>query len=109
MEEKKEPQALVLGVKNDGCASPPGILRLYVSDREKRFRVGGGLDPGLPAPGRIRQCRVVLPPGVKWDSGLRLSAELEFRGRRYPVRWACREPLNEDGSLTIRATAGLKI
>jgi hypothetical protein len=109
VEQNRNPQALVMGVKNDGCASPPGILRIYVHDAEKRFRVGGGLDPGLPLPARIRQCRILLPIDVKWNSGLRVSAELEFHGRRYAVRWACAEPLNDDGSLTIRPTIGLKI
>ena len=64
---------------------------------------------GLPLPAQIRQCRIPLPQGVKWNSGLCVSAELEFHGRRYPVRWACAEPLNDDGSLAIRPTTGLKI
>jgi hypothetical protein len=25
------------------------------------------------------------------------------KGMRYPVRWACHQKLNEDGSLTLRA------
>jgi len=44
--------------------------------------------------------------GTKWQ-GLHLKAEIEVKGQRYPVRWACRQKLNEDGSLTLRSTVGL--
>lgn len=30
-----------------------------------------------------------LPKGTRWK-GLRLKAEIEATGQRYPVRWACR-------------------
>ena len=49
-----------------------------------------------------------LPKGTKWE-GLQLKAELEVKGRRFPVRWACRQKLNDDGSLTLRAAAGLNV
>ena len=42
-----------------------------------------------------------LPPGAAWE-GLRLSAELEVKGVRHPLRWACRQALNGDGSLSLR-------
>ncbi len=35
------------------------------------------------------------------------GAELEVKGVRHPVRWACRQRLNGDGSLSLRPTAGL--
>jgi hypothetical protein len=123
IDTKKEPHSIILAIKNDGCAPPPGILRVYVSDEAKNFRVGGGLDPGLPSPAGVRVCSIPLPQGVKWkttpidhdvsklltDYPLRVSAEIEFYGRKYPVKWACAEPLNEDGSLTIRRTKGLEL
>ena len=31
-----------------------------------------------------------------------LRAEIETNGVRRPVRWACAQPTNEDGSLTVR-------
>jgi hypothetical protein len=40
---------------------------------------------------------------------LRLKAELELKGQRYPVRWACQQKLNADGSLTLRPTNGLNV
>jgi hypothetical protein len=33
---------------------------------------------------------------------LKLKAEIEVKGMRYPVRWACHQQLNDDGSLTLR-------
>ncbi|MFZ0661062.1 MAG: hypothetical protein WAM66_00080 [Acidobacteriaceae bacterium] len=29
------------------------------------------------------------------------KAEIEVKGMRYPVRWACHQKLNEDGTLTL--------
>jgi hypothetical protein len=33
---------------------------------------------------------------------LKLRAEIEVKGMRHPVRWACHQKLNDDGSLTLR-------
>jgi hypothetical protein len=41
-----------------------------------------------------------LPPGGDWK-GLKLKAELEVKGVRYPVRWVCRQKTNLHGSLTL--------
>jgi hypothetical protein len=41
------------------------------------------------------------PRGTKWQ-GAKLKAEIEVKGMRYPVRWACHQKLNDDGSLTLR-------
>jgi hypothetical protein len=46
---------------------------------------------------------VPLPKGTEWK-GLRLKAELEVKGQRHPVIWACRQKLNSDGSLTLSPT-----
>jgi hypothetical protein len=37
--------------------------------------------------------------------GLRPKAELEVKGQRHPCKWACRQTLNADGSLTLQPTA----
>jgi len=42
-----------------------------------------------------------LPQGMDWK-GLNVKAELEVKGMKYPVRWACHQQTNEDGSLTLR-------
>jgi hypothetical protein len=41
--------------------------------------------------------------------GLRLKAEIEVKGQRHAVRWACHQKLNGDGSLPLRPTAGLNM
>jgi len=62
----------------------------------------GCLDPGYPLPGgKVRQAQFLLPRETKWQ-GLKLRAEIEVKGMRYPVRWACHQKLNEDGTLTLR-------
>ena len=79
----------------------PGVLRVTVEDENRRVLKSGCLDAGYPLPGKIRQAQFVLPRATKWQ-GLRMRAEIEVKGMRYPVRWACRQKLNEDGSLTLR-------
>jgi hypothetical protein len=94
-------QGLIVGFANDGIAGVPGALRVTVASEDGKVKVSGSLDPGYPLPGKIRQAQFVLPNGVDWK-GLKLSAEIEVKGVRYPVQWACLQKLNEDGSLTLR-------
>lgn len=91
---------LIVGLANDGIAGVPGVLRVSVVSEDGKISSGGGLDPGYPLPGKIRQAQIPLPKGIKWE-GLRLRAELEVKGVRYPVRWACYQKTNPDGSLTL--------
>jgi hypothetical protein len=93
---------LIIGFANDGIAGVPGVLRVTVESEDGKLLQSGCLDAGYPLPGKIRQAQFVLPHGTKWQ-GLKLKAEIEVKGMRYPVRWACRQKLNEDGSLTLRA------
>ncbi|MBV8051088.1 MAG: hypothetical protein JOZ80_07865 [Acidobacteriaceae bacterium] len=92
---------LIIGLVNDGIAGVPGVLRVTLESQEGKALKSGCLDPGYPLPGKIRQAQIVLPPGIQWK-GLKLRAEIEVKGMRYPVRWACHQKLNEDGSLTLR-------
>jgi hypothetical protein len=103
-EADKNP-GLIIGFANDGIAGVPGVLRVTVVSEDGKVSVGGCLDPGYPVPGRIRQAQFVLPEGTAWE-GLRLRAELEVKGVRYPVRWACRQKTNADGTLTLRRNLG---
>ncbi len=91
---------LIVGFANDGIAGVPGILRVYAQSEDGTVLVGGGLDPGYPVPGKVRQAQLVLPSGTRWE-GLRLRAELEVKGVRHPIRWACQQKTNPDGSLTL--------
>ncbi|HEY2820569.1 MAG TPA: hypothetical protein VGJ06_05960 [Candidatus Acidoferrum sp.] len=92
---------LIIGFANDGIAGVPGVLRITVESKDGKVLQSGCLDPGYPLPGKIRQAQLVLPQGTSFE-GLKLRAEIEVKGMRYPVRWACHQKLNDDGSLTLR-------
>jgi hypothetical protein len=100
--EDKGYLGLIIGFANDGIAGVPGILRVTVESEDGKVLKSGCLDPGYPLPGKIRQAQFVLPQGTKFE-GLKLKAEVEVKSMRYPVRWACHQKLNEDGSLTLRS------
>jgi hypothetical protein len=92
---------LIMAFVNDGVAGVPGNLRVFVETPDGKVRVGGGLDAGHPWGGRLRQASFLLPPGLDGRE-LVVKAELETKGVRRPVRWATAQPINPDGSLTIR-------
>jgi hypothetical protein len=94
------PGGLIVGLMNDGVAGVPGVLYVSVVSDDGKINVGGGLDPGYPLPGKIRQALLPLPRDTKWE-GLKLKAEIEVKGVRHPVRWSCRQKTNPDGSLTL--------
>jgi hypothetical protein len=93
---------LIIGFANDGIAGVPGVLRVTVESDDGKALKSGCLDPGYPLPGKVRQAQFVLPKGTKWQ-GLKVRAEIEVKGMRYPVRWACHQKLNDDSTLTLRA------
>lgn len=92
---------IIAGFTNDGIAGLPGVLRVTVLSADGTPLHSGCLDAGYPLRGKIRQAQFVLPKGTRWQ-GLKLKAEIEVKGMRYPVRWACHQELNEDGSLSLR-------
>jgi hypothetical protein len=92
---------LIVGFANDGIAGVPGVLRVTVESPDGKMLKSGCLDAGYPLPGKIRQAQFVVPNVTDWK-GLKLRAEIEVKGMRYPVRWACHQTLNDDGSLTLR-------
>jgi hypothetical protein len=96
---------LILGIANDGVAGVPGILGVYAESLDGRVKLGGSLDPGQPLAGQVRQASIILPQGMDGQQ-IRLRAEIEVKGVRRPVRWACHQPTNPDGSLTIRLKKG---
>jgi hypothetical protein len=93
---------LVVALANDGVAGVPGVLRVHAETPDGAFRTGGGVDPGHPHAGRLRLVSLRLPAGLP---AIRLRAELETRGVRRPLRWACAQPLREDGALEVTLLA----
>lgn len=94
-------QGLVIGLANDGIAPVPGVLRLTAFSDDNKVHVSGCVDAAYPKPNGVHQAMLILPTGVQ-PEGLKLKADLEVKGVRYPVRWACRQKTNPDGSLTLR-------
>lgn len=92
---------IVVGLANDGVAAPPGVVRLVLSDADGRVIASGGLDAGYPRPTGIRQAMLSWAGKRDW-AGLQLRAELEVKGVRHPLRWACAQNLAPDGSLVLR-------
>ncbi|MGN0191064.1 MAG: hypothetical protein ACI39U_05355 [Candidatus Cryptobacteroides sp.] len=94
---------LIFGMVNDGIADVPGVLRLTLFSQDGKVNVSGCLDAGYPKTRGVRQAMMTLPQGVDWNDGsLRLKAEIEVKGVRYPVPLAIAQQLNPDGSLTIK-------
>ena len=91
---------LIIAFANDGIAGVPGVLRVTVESADGKVLQSGCLDPGYPLPGKLRQAQFVLPRQTTL-TGLKLRAEIEVKGMRYPVQWACRQKLNGDGSLRL--------
>ena len=66
------------------------------------FAQSGSLDAGHPHAGRLRLASFVLPPGLPGHE-VTLRAEVETKGGvRRPIRWACAQPLEPDGSIAVR-------
>jgi hypothetical protein len=91
---------LVVAFGNDGAASVPGVLRITAETRDGRALAAGGLDPGHPLAGRLRLASFVLPRGLAGRE-VRLRAELDVKGVRRAVRWACAQPLDDNGALVV--------
>lgn len=92
---------LIIAVANDGVAAVPGTLRLTIESAAGSFTQSGTLDQGQPYGGKIRQCSFLLPREMTTTEA-KLKAELETKGGvRRPVHWACKQPLNADGSFPV--------
>ena len=91
---------VIAAIANDGVSGMPGILRLSLESMDGKFHMGGGLDAGHPHGGRIREASFLLPREIS-DRRFKLRAEIETRGVRRPVQWACEQTLDGDGAFPI--------
>ncbi len=91
---------LIISVVNRGVAGIPGVLWLTVESPQSGWKLQGALDPGQPYGGGNRECAFLLPQGYVGKANL--SARIEIRpGVMKPITWACEQPLNPDGSITV--------
>ena len=91
---------LVVGVANRGVAGIPGVLWLHLESPDGAVKLRGALDAGHPFGNGMRLAGFLLPQG--YAGPVRLSAKLEIRPSVLkPVAWACEQPVNPDGSISI--------
>ena len=91
---------VIVCISNRGIAGVPGVLWLHLDSPDHQISVKGALDPGHPHGGGLRQGSFLIPKG--YVGRLNLSAQLEIRpGVLRPIAWACEQPINPDGSITI--------
>jgi hypothetical protein len=91
---------LIVCVSNRGVAGVPGVLWLHLESPDKKLSLSGTLDVGHPHGGGLRQASFLLPKGC--SGKVFLSAQIEIRpGVKKPVAWACEQPVNSDGSITV--------
>jgi hypothetical protein len=92
---------LIVALVNDGVAGVPGTVRLVAETNAGKMLAGGVLDPGHPHGSGVRLASLRLPPGLGGET-IRLRAEIETRGVRRPMRWACAQPVESNGALAVR-------
>ena len=91
---------LVVCISNRGVAGVTGVLWLQIAGPDGTFKLRGSLDPGYPHGGGLRLASFLLPAG--YIGTVHLSAEIELRpGVLKPIAWACEQPVNNDGSISI--------
>ncbi len=90
--QKTGNSAILLGLMNDGVATPSGILTV-----KAEFDAGPPLEielpPGQPRPGLMQLFPFALPADFARQGNTTASLTLSIRlgGKRYPVRWAVRD------------------
>jgi hypothetical protein len=76
------------------------VLWLQIESPDQKLTMRGALDAGQPYGGGLREAAFLLPKD--YLGKVNLSAQLEIRpGVKKPIAWACEQPVNEDGSITI--------
>lgn len=91
---------LVVAISNRGVAGVPGVLWLTVKSPDGTVKLRGSLEPGHPYGGALRMGSFLLPKG--YVGTVDLLAEIEIRPDVLkPVAWACEQPLNPDGSISL--------
>jgi hypothetical protein len=95
---------LIIAISNRGVAGVPGVLWITAKSPDGRLKLRGSLDPGHPYGGALRMGSILLPKG--YVGTIDLLAEIEMRpGALRPIAWACEQPLNPDGSISLRVRA----
>jgi len=93
---------LIIALSNDGISGVPGVVRLTLLDQSGDLISESTLEAGHPTPHQVRLVHLKLRPDISWE-GTRLKGEIIVKGVSHPLRWACRELVNPDGTLTLKS------
>lgn len=92
---------LIVAISNRGVAGVPGVLWLTAKSPDGRLKLRGSFDPGHPYGGALRMGSFLLPQG--YAGTINLLAEIELRPDVFKsIAWACEQPLNPDGSVSVQ-------
>jgi hypothetical protein len=92
---------LIVAISNRGVAGVPGVLWLSAKSPDGKLKMRGSLNPGHPYGSSLRMCSFLLPKD--YAGIIDLLAEIEMRPDVLkPIAWACDQPLNQDGSLSLQ-------
>lgn len=95
---------LVVDLANTGTSGMPGQVLLRVCDAAGTVLDSGLVDAGHPHAGKLRLASLTLPQGFA-GSEVSLRAELVTKGVARPLRWACAQPADRFGGITVRLLA----
>ena len=98
-----EKEDIVLGLRNDGCSPPPGIITINA-----RFPDGTDhpvvLPAGEPEPGRLQMYTIPLQKRIDSfgpDTKIELSMKIQMRGKTMPVQWAVRKDTQQQDNFNL--------
>jgi hypothetical protein len=87
---KDQPEEIVLGLINDGCASAPGVFQI-TSQFGDRETASIDLSPGFPIPGERMSLVPIKIPEALQDTEeritVKLSIALKMKNKVRPVKW----------------------
>jgi len=99
---------IVLGLRNDGCSPPPGIITINA-----RFSDGSDkpvvLPAGEPAPGRLYICSIPLErkfDSYGADAKIVFSMKIQMRGKTMPVQWAVKKKEESQDNFNLAVQPG---
>ena len=102
-ENDDKSQDIAIQLVNDGAGSVPGVLTIKVTYPDGTV-VAQDLPAGAPFKGDPTLYTFRIPEQYKTANEkdkIKVTAEIQLRGKRYPVRWAVRQELFNDYEIVL--------
>ena len=102
-ENDDKSQDIAIQLVNDGAGSVPGVLTIKVTYPDGTV-VAQDLPAGAPFKGDPTLYTFRIPEQYKTANEkdkIKVTAEIQLRGKRYPVRWAVRQELLNDYEIVL--------